>query len=109
MHRRGVYMTIDDPVPSQDKMKRAQSIRARIRAGQVEFDTDAHWYHTLYTEMTQFPRSQYKDQVDAFANIGLALDKMVAAPTYEELEEEQWDDDEALYLMGQGIDPITGY
>ena len=109
MGRRNIYLTIDDPVPSQDKMKTAQSIRARMRAGQVEFDHDASWYHTLYTEMTQFPRSQYKDQVDALANVGLALDKMVEAPTYEELEEEYWDEEESLYLMDQGIDQITGY
>ena len=109
MHRRGIYLTIDDPVPSQDKMKRAQSIRARMRAGQVEFDHDAHWYHPLYTEMTQFPKSQYKDQVDAIANIGLALDKMVVAATPEELEEEWWEEEESLYLMDQGIDPVTGY
>jgi predicted phage terminase large subunit-like protein len=109
MHKRGIYLTIDDPVPSQDKIKRAQSIRARMRAGQVEFNHDAHWYHTLYTEMTQFPRSQYKDQVDAIANIGLALDKMVVAPTHQELEDEYWEEEESIYLMDQGIDHVTGY
>ena len=109
MNRRGIYLNIDDPVPSQDKMKRAQSIRARMRAGQVEFNHDAHWYHAFYTELTQFPRSQYSDQVDAFANIGLALDKMVEVPTYSELEEDAWEEEEALYLMDQGIDSITGY
>ena len=109
MHKRDIFLNIDDPVPSQDKMKRAQSIRARMRAGQVEFNKDAHWYHAFYTELTQFPRSQYKDQVDAFANIGLALDKMVDVPTYAELEEDQWEEEEALYLIDQGIDQITGY
>lgn len=109
MLRRGIYLTIDSPVPSQDKMKRAQSIRARMRAGQVEFNHEARWYHTLYTEMTQFPKSQYKDQVDAIANIGLALDKMVEAPTYEEMEEDQWEEEESLYMMDVGIDQITGY
>jgi len=59
--------------------------------------------------MTQFPRSQYKDQVDAIANIGLALDKMVVAPTHQELEDEYWEDEENIYLMDQGIDQITGY
>lgn len=109
MHKRQIYLKIDDPTPSQDKMKRAQSIRARMRAGQIQFNTDAHWYHTLFTEMTQFPRGQYKDQVDALAHIGLALDKMVEAPTFEELEEEYWDEEESIYLMDQGIDQITGY
>lgn len=109
MMKRGIYLTIDDPVPSQDKLKRAQSIRARMRAGQVEFDHDAYWYHALYTEMSQFPRSVYKDQVDAIANIGLALDKIVDAATPQELEDEYWEEEESLYLMDQGIDPITGY
>ena len=109
MLKRGIYLTIDDPTPSQDKMKRAQSIRARMRAGQIEFDKEAHWYHTFYTELTQFPKSQYKDQVDAFANIGMALDKIVDAATPQELEDQYWEEEEAYSMMDMGQNPITGY
>lgn len=94
MIKRGVYMNLDTPVPSQDKVKRARSIQARMRAGQVQFDVEAEWFPSLMTEMTQFPRGVYKDQVDALAHIGLTLDKIVDAPTAQELEDKYWDEEE---------------
>lgn len=110
MVKRHVYLNIDTPVPSQDKIKRARPIQARMRAGQVEFDTEAEWFPALVTEMTQFPRGVYKDQVDALAHIGLALDKISNAPSSGDLEDEYWEHEEdysSLYDMT--IDRYTGY
>lgn len=110
MIKRGVYLNLDTPVPSQDKVKRARSIQMRMRGGQVQFDTEADWYPALVTEMTQFPRGVYKDQVDALAHIGLALDKIVDAPTSAELEDQYWDEaDEDNDFYEMTVDPHTGY
>jgi len=109
MIRRGIYLNLDDPVPSKDKIKRARSMQARMRAGQVEFDKEASWFNDFFMELTTFPRGTYKDQVDAFAHIGLALSKMVDVPTYQELEDEEWDREEDMYLMDFGVNRITGY
>lgn len=98
-------------IPSADKRKRAQSIRARARAGGVEVDADAPWYPDFITEMVQFDRGKYKDQVDALALVGLGLTKMSAAATQEELEEEEWEAEfgEELFAYDSGRDAITGY
>jgi predicted phage terminase large subunit-like protein len=110
MREQGVFLNLNPVNASQDKLKRARSIQSRMRAGAVEFDMDAEWFPDLQTELLQFPRGLYKDQVDAFAHIGLALDKMVEAPTHAELEEEMWEEEEqeALFASG-GRDWITGY
>ena len=110
MIKRGTYLNIDTPVPSQDKVKRARSIQARMRAGQVEFDVDAEWFPGLVTEMTQFPRGVYKDQVDALAHIGLTLDKIVDAPTAAELEDQYWDEEEeSSDFLDMTMNKQTGY
>ena len=97
-------------VPTQDKMKRAQSIRARARAGGVQIDMEAPWYDSFITELIQFPRGVYKDQVDALAMIGLGLDRMAQAPTYAEIEEEEYEDEVAEALWGfDSRDSFTGY
>jgi predicted phage terminase large subunit-like protein len=93
---RGVYLNIGEDtliVPTQDKMKRAQPIRARARAGTVQIDTEAFWYETFLTEHLQFPRGVYKDQVDALAMIGLGLAKMSIVPTAQEIEDLEWEDE----------------
>jgi predicted phage terminase large subunit-like protein len=56
-----------------------------MRAGAVRFNKEANWYAPLVDEMLVFPRGQHDDQVDALAYIGLALDKVIVAPTKEEL------------------------
>jgi len=109
MIKRGIYMNIETPVPSQDKLKRARSIQGRMRAGQVEFDIEAEWFPALVTEMVQFPRGVYKDQVDALAHIGLTLDKIVDAPTLQELEDQYWDDEEEETFIDFEYNRHTGY
>jgi hypothetical protein len=76
--------------PSGDKLSRARSMQARMRAGAVKFDTQADWYQTFEDELMRFPRDKHDDQVDAWAYIGLLLDQMQTAATQNELEEEEY-------------------
>jgi hypothetical protein len=61
--------------------------------------------------MRQFPKGRYSDQVDALAHVCLALDKMVDAPTKEELDEEAYEEDMAhtLTFNYSGRSAWTGY
>ena len=95
--------------PDRDKVRRARSIQARMRAGKMQFDKDAYWYPDLEAEMLVFPRGKHDDQVDALAWVGLTLDKMYEGPTVDELEDEEWEEEfgeDSLYLTRN---PITGY
>jgi len=91
----------------KDKLTRARSIQARMRAQSVKFEKQADWYPTFEEELTKFPRSKNDDQVDAFAYLGLMLDRLIEAPTKEELaEEEYWDE---LYDSGSEYDGRSRY
>jgi predicted phage terminase large subunit-like protein len=104
------FVVLHTLTPSTDKVSRAQSIRARMRSGNVFFNKEAEWFEPLLTEMSRFPRDIHDDQVDALSYLGLALDKFVEAPTPKEVEEEERY--EALSESGffdQGRSAITGY
>lgn len=91
MIERNVYLNLIHLRPHKtDKLTRAQSIRARMRAGGVKFRKDTDWYSTLEDELMTFPRSRHDDQVDALAYLGLILDRLIDAPTKEELEDEEY-------------------
>jgi predicted phage terminase large subunit-like protein len=81
------YVNIHTINPAVDKITRAQSIRARMRAGGTKFDKSAEWFNGLESECLRFPRDVHDDQVDALALLGLALDKFVEAPTQKETYE----------------------
>jgi predicted phage terminase large subunit-like protein len=108
---RGIFLTVNKIPVSQDKVKRARSLQARMRSGAIEFDMDADWYPALYEELRQFPKGRYSDQVDALAHICLSLDKMVDSPTREELEEEEYEEDmkNSFYFGFEGRSAWTGY
>jgi predicted phage terminase large subunit-like protein len=94
----------------KDKIQRARSIQARMRAKTVKFDKKQDWYPLLESEMMRFPRDKHDDMVDAMAYMGLLLDAMTVAPTDEEVEEEEY----ALELHESGINhsgrsAVTGY
>jgi len=94
----------------QDKVTRARSIQARMRAGGVKFDKAADWYQTLEDELMRFPRDKHDDQVDAMAYLGLMVDKMHEAPTREEMETEEYDREmEDSHMNLQGMNETTGY
>ncbi len=77
----------------KDKLTRSRSIQARMRSKGVKFDKDADWYQTFEDELLRFPRDKHDDQVDTFAYLGLMLDKLIEAPTKEEQDEEEYQDD----------------
>lgn len=93
----------------KDKIARARSIQARMRAKAVRFDKSGDWYAQFEEELTRFPRDTHDDQVDAFAYLGLLLDRMIEAPTVEEQEEEVYLDENPEHLSYNGRSTITGY
>ena len=110
MPKRGVFPNVIGVRPSADKMVRARSIQARTRAHAVKFVKDSDWYQGFEDECSRFPRDKYDDQVDAFAYLGLMLDKMVEAPTLEEIADEAYEDDlERGGFFDLGRSAVTGY
>lgn len=111
MLERNQFLAIEKMLPQADKIRRARGIQARIRAGTVEFDTEAEWYPDFHTELMQFPRGAYRDQVDSFAWIGIGLDKIVEAATKAEIENELYEKEmeEAYDAVFFGASSVTGY
>lgn len=94
----------------KDKIARARSIQARMRAKTVKFDKSADWYQSFEDELTRFPRDMHDDQVDAFAYLGLLLNSLVEAPTKDEMDEDEYFMDlemNGMNLNGRSI--VTGY
>lgn len=93
-----------------DKISRAKSIQARVRAHTVKFDKTADWYGTFEDELCKFPRGTKDDQVDAFAYLGRMLDNLIEAPTEKEIEDEiYYDELHASGLGDTGRSIWTGY
>ncbi len=111
MQERNTYLTIEGMQATQDKIKRARALQARMRAGMVEFDTGASWFPEFQQELLQFPRGKYMDQVDAAAWIALGLESISEAPTKKEFEDELYEDEleQTFDLFGYGQSSITGY
>lgn len=94
----------------KDKITRARSIQARLRAGGVRFDKSGEWYPEFEEELCKFPRGRKDDQVDAFAYLGLMLDALIEAPTQQEQEDEDYYNDlQSAGYFDDGRNPITGY
>jgi predicted phage terminase large subunit-like protein len=94
----------------KDKIARAKSIQARMRAKTIKFDKQADWYSAFEDELTRFPRDTHDDQVDAFAYLGLLLNTLVEAPTKEEEEEQDYYDElESSGYAESGRSLTTGY
>ena len=90
MLQTGIFVPLQLLKPSMDKITRARSIQARMRANACKFDKDAEWYQTFEEELMRFPRDRHDDQVDSWAYMGLMLDKMQEANTPEEDAEEEY-------------------
>lgn len=90
MLKSNVFINYTMIKPVQDKQTRARSFQARTRIGGVKFVKNSEWWADYESELIRFPKDKHDDQVDASAYIGLVLDKMIAAPTTEEVEEEEW-------------------
>lgn len=95
---------------NKDKMFRARSIQARMRAHGVKFDKDADWYPKFEDELLTFPRNRHDDQVDSFAYLGLILEMLVEAPSLDEQDEDAYQEELAESGMNfQGRSSVTGY
>jgi predicted phage terminase large subunit-like protein len=103
------YINLESKPPTKDKLARAQSIRARMRAGKVRFNKNAEWYPDFEEELLHFPKWPYKDQVDMFAWLGLMLDEMIEAPTMEEWNEDQYELEMEDDYGEDGLCLTTGY
>lgn len=94
----------------KDKLTRARSIQARMRAHGVKFDVEEDWFPEFENECLTFPRGKHDDQVDAFAYLGLMLDLLIEAPTASEQMEEEYELElEESGLNNQGRSKTTGY
>jgi len=110
MIKRGIYPNMLGMKPSTDKMQRARSIQARMRARAIRFEKDGDWFQIFQEELIRFPRDKHDDQVDAFAYLGLILNKMVEAPTKEEINDEIYNADlQSSGLFESGRSATTGY
>jgi len=106
----GTYLNFFYLRPSTDKVTRCRSINARMRAGGVRFNKDTDWYVDLESEMLRFPRDKHDDQVDSLSYMGLMLDKLIEAPTPEEVHQADRELElEEAQLGNDGRSPITGY
>ena len=106
-----VYLSVYPLRPHKtDKITRARSIQARMRAGAVKFDKGADWYPVLEHEVLQFPRGKHDDQVDGLSYLGLIIDKMFEGRTTDEIVDEEYNEDlEHSELGSQGRCATTGY
>ena len=109
MIKRGEYINTYLLKPSADKLTRARSMQARMRSGACKFDKEADWYQPFEDELLRFPRDKHDDQVDAWAYMGLMLDKMWEAPSKEDIEEEEYEAFKREYYHEEGKSLICGY
>jgi predicted phage terminase large subunit-like protein len=106
----GIFPNLTPIAPSSDKLTRARSIQARMRAGGVKFDKSKDWYYNFEDELLIFPRSKHDDQVDALAYVGLIIDRMIAGSTSKELRDEEYEEAyENSGLAEAGRSLYTGY
>jgi predicted phage terminase large subunit-like protein len=110
MIKHGVFINLK-PLEhrNKDKIARARSIQARVRAGAVRFDKSGDWYADFEEELCKFPRGRKDDQVDAFAYLGLMLDATVEAPTQQEIDEEEYEFELRQSGSNDGRSRTTGY
>jgi predicted phage terminase large subunit-like protein len=111
MIKQNCYLTICQlKHGGKDKIFRARSMQARLRAHGVRFEKGEDWFMSFEQELMQFPRGKHDDQVDAFAYLGLMLDLLIEAPTQEEMDEDEYQEE---YRQGgladQGRNQWTGY
>jgi predicted phage terminase large subunit-like protein len=107
----GIYMNVTMLKPHrQDKIQRARSIQARMRAGMVKFDKQADWWLQFEDECLTFPRAKHDDVVDALAYQGILIDKMSEGLSQEELQEEEYEEEYRTSGHSDiGRDIICGY
>ena len=111
MLKTGVFINLHPMVPFRDKLSRARAIQGRMRQGGVHFDKESEWFPSFEQELLRFDRGQYDDQVDSIAWLGLVLNQMITAPTEEEQQEIDWEEEfnDTMGSLHIGRSQITGY
>ena len=111
MQEEGVYLNLVMLKPHrQDKIQRARSIQARMRASMVKFDKVAEWWPDFENECLTFPRARHDDVVDALAYQGILIDLMSEGLTTDEVNKEQYEQEyEEAGYNDKGRDECTGY
>lgn len=111
MIEQNVFLSIYPLKPHKtDKITRARSIQARMRAGAVKFDKQSEWWGFFEEELLQFPRAKHDDCVDGMSYLGLLIDKMNEGRTPEEIEQDRYEEElEESGLEYQGMCETTGY
>lgn len=111
MFRRNSFPYIIEIQPSKDLDLRARSWQGRMRAGGIRFDKDHEGYPQYEAELTTYPRGIKNDYVAASAVLGMALDKMVEAPSREEQQELEWQEEykRTIDQSNNGRSLETGY
>jgi phage terminase large subunit-like protein len=105
-------LIVEIPHGNKDLELRARSWQGRMRIGSVKFDKAADWYPIYEAELTTFPRGTKDDFVSASAIMGMALDRMVEAPTKEEIDEAEWEEQYQIMVNSEGLNgrsAVTGY
>lgn len=93
-----------------DKVARSRSIQGRMRIHSVHFDTEADWFPTFLDECLAFPRAKHDDQVDTFSYLGIMIDKLIEAPTLQEIEDDEYEEELLQSYEGfHGVSKVTGY
>jgi predicted phage terminase large subunit-like protein len=94
----------------KDKVLRSRNIQARMRAHTIRFLKDGDWYPLFEDECLTFPRGKHDDQVDCFSYLGKMLDKLIEAPTKEELDDDEYADElRDSGISSNGRNRTTGY
>ena len=110
MMKRGIYPSVVEITPTKDLWTRARGYQGRHRAGAIKYNKRADWYPAFEEELCTFPRGIHDDRVASVAILGLALERMVEAPTQKEIEEEEFHFElERSSMLYEGRNATTGY
>ena len=106
------HVNVEPITPSKDKRTRARPLQGRMRSGSVEWDTEAPWYEEVKQELLSFTGlgDQKDDDVDSAGLICLGLKKIILAPSEEELQEQEYQEQyKNSGMQEQGISIVCGY
>ena len=110
--RRRVYLNIETMVPSKSKTTRGRSIQKLHKAGHIKYDKQASWYPAFEAELMMVadsgPKGRHDDMFDAFAFLGLTIDKFYEADSDEEIAAAEYEEEHEMY-HDLGKCATTGY
>lgn len=110
MVRRNLYPSVVELAHGgKDKIARTKSMQGRVRAHTVKIDKTRDWWPDFEDEICSFPRSKHDDQLDAFAWLGMLLDKVLEAATPQEIADEEYYNGLDRNYEQRGRSSVTGY